>query len=120
VPPSCLTLPYAYRHTYAHRHADAGVDVTVLKELVSRRLLSTTQIYYRLGNNVAGRWSSGSPGCSSIDTAAGLGGRPRRYWTPSTRRAVGAVAVPYPVRRLRFPSASVTAESPLIWPATGG
>jgi integrase len=41
-------FPYAYRHTYAQRHADAGVDVTVLKELMDHRLLSTTQGYYRV------------------------------------------------------------------------
>jgi integrase len=39
--------PYAYRHTYAQRHADAGVDVTVLQELMDHRELSTTQTYYR-------------------------------------------------------------------------
>ena len=30
-------IPRAYRHTYAQRHADAGVDVTVLQELMNHR-----------------------------------------------------------------------------------
>ena len=33
----------AYRHTYAQRHADAGVDVTVLQELMDHRQVTTTQ-----------------------------------------------------------------------------
>jgi hypothetical protein len=42
-------FPYAYRHTYAQRHADAGVDVTVLQELMDHRQITTTQGYYRVG-----------------------------------------------------------------------
>jgi integrase len=40
-------FPYAYRHSYAQRHADAGVDPDALRELMDHRLLSTTQRYYR-------------------------------------------------------------------------
>ena len=40
---------YAYRHTYAQRHADAGVPVDVLRELMSHRRLDTTTGYYRVG-----------------------------------------------------------------------
>jgi hypothetical protein len=40
---------YAYRHTYAQRHADAGVAVEVLRELMDHRVLETTQSYYRVG-----------------------------------------------------------------------
>ncbi|MEU2793956.1 tyrosine-type recombinase/integrase [Streptomyces sp. NPDC007100] len=43
------TFPYAYRHCYAQRHADAGVPVDVLKELMDHRLITTTQGYYRVG-----------------------------------------------------------------------
>lgn len=39
-------FPYAYRHCYAQRHADAGVPVDVLKELMDHRLITTTQGYY--------------------------------------------------------------------------
>ncbi|WP_244943432.1 tyrosine-type recombinase/integrase [Streptomyces inhibens] len=39
-------FPYAYRHTYAQRHADAGVPVDALKELMDHIQLATTQSYY--------------------------------------------------------------------------
>ncbi len=42
-------FPYAYRHCYAQRHADAGVAPEVLKELMDHRQLTTTQAYYRVG-----------------------------------------------------------------------
>jgi hypothetical protein len=41
--------PYSYRHTYAQRHADAGVALDVLAELMGHELLSSTQGYYRVG-----------------------------------------------------------------------
>lgn len=39
-------FPYAFRHTYAQRHADAGTPVDVLKELMDHRAASTTMGYY--------------------------------------------------------------------------
>ncbi|WP_258036610.1 tyrosine-type recombinase/integrase [Streptomyces sp. SM10] len=39
-------FPYAYRHSYAQRHADAGVAPDVLKELMDHSDLKTTQNYY--------------------------------------------------------------------------
>ncbi|WP_336054322.1 hypothetical protein [Streptomyces sp. CA2R101] len=39
-------FPYAFRHCYAQRHADAGVAVDVLKELMDHPLITTTQGYY--------------------------------------------------------------------------
>ncbi|MEU3147650.1 site-specific integrase [Streptomyces sp. NPDC006999] len=42
-------FPYAYRHTYAQRHADAGVPVDALRALMDHRQIATTQRYYRLG-----------------------------------------------------------------------
>ncbi|MGO9079719.1 MAG: hypothetical protein ACLQDY_11845 [Streptosporangiaceae bacterium] len=39
-------VPYAYRHTYAQRHADAGVPVDVLSTLMDHRSLDTTRGYY--------------------------------------------------------------------------
>ena len=41
---------YAYRHTYAQRHADAGVPVDVLRELMDHRMLDTSKQYYRVGH----------------------------------------------------------------------
>jgi integrase len=37
---------YAYRHSFAQRHADAGTPVDVLKDLMGHRSMSTTQLYY--------------------------------------------------------------------------
>jgi hypothetical protein len=39
---------YAYRHTYAQRHADAGIGIDVLRELMSHRKRDTTKQYYRV------------------------------------------------------------------------
>ena len=39
-------VPYAYRHTYAQRHADAGVPIDVLAELLDHRNLNVTRCYY--------------------------------------------------------------------------
>ena len=41
-----LIFPKAFRFSYAQRHADAGVPVEVLKELMDHRAISTTQRYY--------------------------------------------------------------------------
>jgi integrase len=38
---------YAYRHTYAQRHADAGVPIDVLAELLDHRNLDVTRRYYK-------------------------------------------------------------------------
>ena len=43
-----LVIPYALRHSYAQRHADAGVPVDVLKELMDHRSVQTTMGYYRI------------------------------------------------------------------------
>jgi integrase len=44
-------VPYAYRHTYAQRHADAGVPIDVLAELLDHRNLNVTRCYYRAGED---------------------------------------------------------------------
>ena len=44
-------VPYAYRHTYAQRHADAGVRIDVLAELLDHRKLNVTRRYYRVGED---------------------------------------------------------------------
>ncbi|BBG04061.1 MULTISPECIES: tyrosine-type recombinase/integrase [Pseudonocardia] len=38
--------PYAFRHSYAQRHADAGTPVDVLAELMDHNSIQTTQGYY--------------------------------------------------------------------------
>jgi integrase len=40
--------PYALRHCYAQRHADAGVPVDVLKELLDHAAIATTMGYYSI------------------------------------------------------------------------
>ena len=44
-------VPYAYRHSYAQRHADAGVPIDVLAELLDHRSYSVTRRYYRIGED---------------------------------------------------------------------
>ena len=44
-----LIMPYALRHSYAQRHADAGVPVDVLKELMDHAAVATTMGYYSIG-----------------------------------------------------------------------
>ena len=44
-----LITPYALRHSYAQRHADAGVPVDVLKELMDHAAVATTMGYYQVG-----------------------------------------------------------------------
>jgi integrase len=43
--------PYAYRHSYAQRHADAGVPIDVLAQLMDHRDLNVTRGYYRIGED---------------------------------------------------------------------
>lgn len=40
--------PYVLRHSYAQRHADAGVPVDVLKELLDHAAIATTMGYYSI------------------------------------------------------------------------
>ena len=40
--------PYAFRHSFAQRHADAGTRVDVLKELMGHSAITSTQGYYRV------------------------------------------------------------------------
>jgi integrase len=41
-------FPYAFRHSYAQRHADAGIAVDVLKELMDHKSVDTTMGYYKV------------------------------------------------------------------------
>ncbi|WP_167533769.1 site-specific integrase [Streptomyces marokkonensis] len=43
-----LIYPYAFRHSYAQRHADAGVAPDVLRDLMDHRNFSTTMGYYKV------------------------------------------------------------------------
>jgi len=41
-------IPYAYRHSYAQRHADQGVPPDVLRDLLGHDKIGTTLGYYRV------------------------------------------------------------------------
>ncbi len=41
-------IPYAYRHSYAQRHADEGVPPDVLRDLLGHDAIQTTLGYYRV------------------------------------------------------------------------
>ncbi len=43
-----LITPYVLRHSYAQRHADAGVPVDVLKDLLDHASIQTTMGYYSI------------------------------------------------------------------------
>lgn len=87
---------YAYRHTYAQRHADAGVTIDVLSDLMDHQEFGTTQAYYRVGETRRR---------DAVDRLASLhfDRHGNKIWREAKtlldsehlRRAVGEVAVPY-------------------------
>jgi hypothetical protein len=89
-------IPYAYRHTYAQRHADAGVPIDVLAELLDHRNLNVTRRYYRIGQDRRR---------DAVDTvtARSFDRHGNRIWRDAhallesehARYSVGEVAVPY-------------------------
>jgi hypothetical protein len=89
-------FPYAYRHTYAQRHADAGVAVDVLRDLMDHRLLETSQRYYRVGEKRR-REAVERVTTMQFDRHGNRIWRQAKAMLDSehARRAVGEVAVPY-------------------------
>ncbi|WP_432003692.1 tyrosine-type recombinase/integrase [Streptomyces sioyaensis] len=87
---------YAYRHTYAQRHADVGVRTEVLQQLMDHRQMSTTQGYYHVGEKRR-REAVDRVSTMQFDRHGS------RIWRQATalldsehaRRAIGEVAVPY-------------------------
>jgi integrase len=87
---------YAYRHTYAQRHADAGVAVDVLAMLLDHDTLEATRGYYRVRQKRLRK---------AVDTVAQLqfDRHGNRAWKQAgqlldaqrTRQAVGEVAVAF-------------------------
>jgi integrase len=89
---------YAYRHSFAQRHADAGTPVDVLRDLMGHRSMSTTQGYYSITSKRVR---------AAVDALAAFqfdrGGN--RIWSQARaliesehqRLAVGQVAVPFGV-----------------------
>lgn len=91
-------VPYCYRHTYAQRHADAGVAVDVLQRLMDHTSLDATKRYYRVGEKRRRE---------AVDrlTALQFDRHGNRVWRDAkalldsehARRAVGEVVVPFGV-----------------------
>lgn len=91
-------VPYAYRHSFAQRHADAGVPIDVLAELLDHRSYTITRSYYRIGEDRRR---------AAIDKVAALSfdRRGKRIWREAlvllesehARYALGEVSVPYGV-----------------------
>jgi integrase len=89
-------VPYAYRHTYAQRHADAGVPIDVLAELMDHRDLNATRRYYRVGEERR-RDAVDKVTAMSFDRHGNRVWRDARALLESehARYAVGETAVPY-------------------------
>ncbi len=91
-------VPYAYRHSYAQRHADAGVPLDLLADLLDQRNLNITRRYYRIGE---GRRRAAVERVAALSFDR-LG---KRVWAEAeallesehARYAIGEVAVPYGV-----------------------
>ena len=93
---SAKIVLYAYRHTFAQRHADAGVPIDVLAALMDHKNLDVTRGYYRVGE---GRRRD------AVDkvTAMSFDRHGNRTWRDArdlldaghARYAIGQVAVPY-------------------------
>jgi integrase len=89
-------VPYAYRHSYAQRHADAGVPIDVLAQLMDHKHLDQTRGYYRVGEERRR---------AAVDkvTAMSFDRHGTRTWRDAAamldaehaRYAIGSVAVPY-------------------------
>lgn len=89
-------FPYAFRHTFAQRHADAGTPVDTLKELLGHDTVRTTLGYYRVTTKRK-RDAQDRLGPLQID-ARGNQVRPGLTTltdTEAAREQVGQVAVPF-------------------------
>ncbi|HEX2807872.1 MAG TPA: tyrosine-type recombinase/integrase, partial [Kineosporiaceae bacterium] len=95
VDPARLT-PYAYRHTYAQRHADAGVPIDVLADLLDHRNLNVTRCYYRIEEDRR-RQAVDTVNAFSFDRHGNRVWRDAHALLTSehARYAIGDVAVPY-------------------------
>jgi Phage integrase family len=96
--PATAVVPYAYRHTYAQRHADAGTPIDVLRELMGHRSVHSTETYYKITESRT-RAAVNRVAKHQFDGAG------NRIWREVTalldseraRMRVGQIAVPYGV-----------------------
>lgn len=82
-------LPYALRHSYAQRHADAGVPVDVLKELMDHLSVTTTMGYYTISLKRK-RQAITAVGSLATDKT----GKPAPFTSPTAYQRA-SVSVPY-------------------------
>jgi hypothetical protein len=89
---------YAYRHSFAQRHADAGTPVDVLRDLMGHRSMSTTQGYYSITTKRV-RTAVDQLATFQFDRNGTRVWRQARSLLESEhqRRAVGQIAVPFGV-----------------------
>lgn len=89
---------YAYRHSFAQRHADAGTPVDVLRDLMGHRSMSTTQGYYSITTKRV-RTAVDKLATFQFDRNGNRIWRQARSLLESEhqRRAVGQTAVPFGV-----------------------
>jgi len=89
-------IPYAFRHSFAQRHADAGTPVDTLKELLGHDTVRTTLGYYQV---TAKRKRAAQDALGPLQISAGARRvRPDgRSLLPAEalREQVGQVAVPF-------------------------
>jgi integrase/BMFP domain-containing protein YqiC len=86
---SSLVIPYALRHSYAQRHADSGVPVDVLKDLMDHAAVATTMGYYRVGLKRK-QQAIRSVGALATDAA----GEPAPFTSPTAYQQA-SVSVPF-------------------------
>ncbi|MFE3455416.1 tyrosine-type recombinase/integrase [Nonomuraea sp. NPDC059194] len=89
-------FPYAYRHSFAQRHADAGVGIDVLAGLLDHDSFESSRCYYRIKEKRL---------LEAVDkvTTLQFDRHGRRIWgavtslleAERTRKAIGAVVVPF-------------------------
>ncbi len=89
-------FPYAFRHSFAQRHADAGTPIDVLKELLGHDTIRVTGSYYRVTTRRK-RAAQDALGALQIDAT---GRHVRRDVTAledaeALREQIGQVAVPF-------------------------
>jgi integrase len=84
-----LIFPYALRHSYAQRHADAGVPVDVLRELMDHLCVQTTMGYYRISLKRK-QQAIRAVGSLALDAC----GRPAPFTNPLAWER-GSVSVPF-------------------------
>ena len=96
--PRQRVFPYAFRHSFAQRHADAGTPVDTLKELLGHGTVRVTLTYYRV---TARRKRAAQDALGPLQLDA-RGGRVRPgiselESSEALRDQVGQVAVPFGV-----------------------